>query len=332
MIFKNILLHNVDELLPTEDGGFAMLRAPLTVEQALSDPGPRANRFATGMELRFVIRSGTARLNILCGEAYVYFGNIQAGWSVCSTPASEEPRWIEIEAVTERMPVFERIAKENNHPFSPRVVRIFLKSGIAPVIYDVEGDVEVPAPEMMPQKTILAYGSSITNGLLSILPMTTWIYQLSEKLGVDCLNRGYAGSCYAEPEMVDYLCTLDFDCAVVSFGANVIRLSTEEYEKRARNLITTLCTTHPDRKFIFVDLAYQSSDILDGEEGKAAQLRKIMSRLIAEYNFANAKYVSGLELLNTTCGLSGDLVHPNIKGVNAIANNILPIAKEWFEL
>ena len=77
MIFKNILLHNVDQLLPTEDGGFAMLRAPLSVEQHLADPGPRANRIATGMELRFVIRSGTARIKILCSNAYVYYGNIQ---------------------------------------------------------------------------------------------------------------------------------------------------------------------------------------------------------------------------------------------------------------
>ncbi len=332
MIFKNILLHNVDELLPTEDGGFAMLRAPLKVEQALSDLGIIANRIATGMELRFVIRSGTARIKILCSDAFVYYGNIQAGWQVCSTPASEEPRWIEIESVTESMPIFERIAKENNHPFSPCVVRIFPKSGIAPVIYDVEGDVEVPAPDMMPQKTLLAYGSSITHGSLTVLPMTTWIFQLAENLGVDCLNRGYAGSCHAEPEMVDYLCTLDFDCAVVSFGANFVCFSTEEYEKRARNLITTLCTTHPDRKFIFVDLTYQSSDLFDGEEGKVAQFRKIMSRLVAEYDFANAKYVSGLELLNGTWGLSGDFVHPDTKGVNAIANNITPIAKEWFEL
>ena len=332
MIFKSILLHNVDELVPTDDGGFAMLRAPLAVEQALSDPGPRANRIATGMELRFVIRSGTARIKILCSDAYVYYGNIQAGWQVSSTPASEEPRWIELAAVTERMPTFERIAKENNHPFSPRVVRIFPKSGIAPVIYDVEGDVEVPAADMMPQKTILAYGSSITHGSLSILPMTTWIHQLAENLGTDCLNRGYSGSCHAEPEMVDYLCTLDFDCAVVSFGANMSRFSTEEYEKRARNLITTLCTTHPDRKFIFVDTTYQVSDIFDGEEGKIAQFRKILARLVKTSGFANAKYVCGLELMSGSWGLSGDLVHPNIHGVNTIANNLMPIVKEWFDL
>ncbi len=332
MIFKNILLHNVDELLPTEDGGFAMLRAPLSVEQHLKDPGPRANRFCTGMELRFVIRSGTARIKILSGDAFVYFGNIQGGWQVVSHAGSDEPRWIEVAFDTDRMPYFERIAQENNHPFSPRVVRIFTQSSPAPVIYDVEGDVEVPTADMMPKKTILAYGSSITHGSLAMLPMTTWINQLADNLGTDCLNRGYSGSCFAEPEMVDYLCTLDFDCAVVSFGANMSLYTAEDYEQRARYLIPTLCKAHPDRKFIFIDATYQASDILHGDEGKMAQFRKIMSRLMAEYNFPNAKYVCGLELLDGSWGVSGDLVHPNIVGVNSIAKNLTPIAKEWFEL
>lgn len=332
MIFKNILLHNVDQLLPTEDGGFAMLRAPLSVEQHLADPGPRANRIATGMELRFVIRSGTARIKILCSNAYVYYGNIQGGWQVVCSKGSDEPRWIEIALDTDRMPTFERIAKENNHPFSPQVVRIIPESGIAPVIYDVEGDVEVPSAELMPQKTIMAFGSSITHGSLSMLPMTTWIAQLADNLGTDYLNRGYSGSCHAEPEMVDYLCTLDFDCAIVSFGANMSRYTIELYEERARYLITTLCKAHPDRKFIFVDATYQASDIFSGEEGIMAQYRKIMSRLMAEYSFPNAKYVCGLELLDGSWGVSGDLVHPNIVGVNTIANRLTPIAKEWFEL
>jgi len=61
-----------------------------------------------------------------------------------------------------------------------------------------------------------------------------------------------------------------------------------------------------------------------------AQFRKILSRLVAECGFANAKYVSGLELMDGSWGLSGDLVHPNVLGVNAIAKNITPIAKEWF--
>ena len=331
MIFKNILLHNVDQLLPTEDGGFAMLRAPLSVEAALCEQGKRMNRNATGVELRFVINSGTARIKILSGDIYVYYGSIQAGWQTSKFAGSSEPRWIELPLDTERMPAFERITNENGLLYSPKVVRLIL-CGSNPVIYDVEGDVSLPSAEMLPNKTLLAYGSSITHGSISLLPTTTWVYQLAENFGADYLNKGYAGSCHAESEMVDYLCTLDFDCAVVSFGANFVSFSTEEYEKRARNLITTLCTTHPDRKFIFVDTTYQASDIFYGEEGKIAQFRKIMSRLIAEYGFANAKYVSGLELMNGTWGLSGDLVHPNIKGVNAIANNITPTAKEWFEL
>lgn len=329
MIFKNLLLHNVAELVPTDDGGYAMLRAPLTVEEVLSEPGRRMNRGATGVELRFVIKSGTVRIKIASGDLYVYYGGIQSGWQTSRFAGSEEARWIELPLDTERMPAFERITKENGLIYSPTVVRLIMAGG-QPVIYDVEGDIEPPTADLMPSKTLLAYGSSITHGSLSLLPTTTWVYQLADSLGMDYLNKGYAGSCHAEPEMIDYLATLDFDCAVVSFGANMSRYTAKDYEQRARYLIPTLCKAHPDRKFIFIDATYQASDIFDGEDGKMAQFRKIMSRLMAEYNFPNAKYVCGLELLDGSWGLSGDLVHPNIKGVNAIANNLTPIAKEWF--
>jgi len=213
--------------------------------------------------------------------------------------------------------------------YSPKVVRLIL-CGSNPVIYDVEGDVSLPSAEMLPNKTLLAYGSSITHGSISLLPTTTWVYQLAENLGADYLNKGYAGSCHAEPEMIDYLNELDFDCAVVSLGANMSTFSNEQYERCAKHCIDTLCSAHPDRKFIFIDSSYQASDFFNGEQGKLAQFRKILSRLVAECGFANAKYVSGLELMDGSWGLSGDLVHPNVLGVNAIAKNITPIAKEWF--
>lgn len=329
MIFKNILLHNVAQLVELEDGGYQMLRTPLSVEENLY--GKTQNRGPVGVELRFVINSGTARIKIKSGESYVFYGGIQAGWQTSKFAPSDEPRWIELSLDTERMPAFERITAENNLPYSPKMVRI-LFSGAGPVIYDVEGDISLPTDDMLPEKTLLVYGSSITAGSLSLLPMNTWASQLAQNLSIDCMNKGYAGSCHVEPEMIDYLSTLDFDFAVVSMGANMRDFTNEEYEKRAANCINTLCGAHPDRKFIFIDSSYQASDLYEGESGKLAQYRKILSRLVADSGFANAKYVSGLDLMSGSWGLTGDLVHPNIKGVNAIANNITPIAKEWFDI
>ncbi len=330
MIFKNILLHNVAELQPTEDGGYAMLRSPLAAENGLSERGKLMNRNATGVELRFVLNSGSVRIKIRCDDAYVYYGGVQAGWQTSHFAPSAEPRWIEFSLEHQSMQGLERITEENNYPYSPRMVRVIL-SGSAPVIYDVEGDLSLPTADMMPQKTLLAYGSSITHGSISFVPTTTWVCQLADALGADYLNKGYAGSCHAEPELVNYLATLDFDYAVVSLGANMCDFSNQDYESRAKNVINTLCTARPNSKFIFIDSSYQAGDFFEGEQSKIAQYRKIMSRLVAESGFANAKYVSGLELMSGSWGLTGDFVHPNVKGVNAIANNIIPIAKEWFK-
>ena len=88
MIYKNIEIHNIAELTEHEDGSVSWKRVPdevcKTLEGRLAD---KVVRFATGVELRFVIRGENAviRMSALGGDPksfytfHVFRGGIQGG-------------------------------------------------------------------------------------------------------------------------------------------------------------------------------------------------------------------------------------------------------------
>lgn len=59
IIYKNALLHNVSDLTEDTDG-YLVNRMPTTVAASLTETGQKVNHFATGVEIRFVINSGSA--------------------------------------------------------------------------------------------------------------------------------------------------------------------------------------------------------------------------------------------------------------------------------
>ena len=65
MIFQNIQVHNVAELIPCEDGGVTWYRVPKHVYDALERDGGRAMaRSCTGVELRFVLKGEKAKIHL----------------------------------------------------------------------------------------------------------------------------------------------------------------------------------------------------------------------------------------------------------------------------
>lgn len=325
MIFKNIELHDVAETVMTEDGGYEMLRAPLEVEKHLSERGQIQNRGCTGVELRFVIKSGTARIKISGKSAVTFFGGVQSGWQTSVYTFSDTPEWVEIAPPDSRnLELYRRLSRESGYKYDPSVIRILL-NGKA-VIYDVEGDVAPPDASLLPDRKFLAYGSSITHGSIAYVPCNTWVAQVASALGAAPYNKGYAGSAHLEPEMADWLATQDFDIATVSMGANVTAYEPEKYRTHVKYYIEKMSSSHPDTPIFFIDTTYQYDDWQGG--GILARFREILCEEVKKSGFKNAHYVNGTELMGGSWGLTGDLVHPNVMGVNAIVQNLLGKIRE----
>ena len=223
MDHQNIRFHNVEELEPVE-GGWLLRRVGAAARARIS-PGVQENCFATGIELRFTMPDGAVDLLLKtipqaeAATAHIFFGSFQGGWEYSSKNIGADVTRIHIEYPA-KLATLRRITAEKQLAFAPEVVRVVLP--YVPVIFaGVEGRTALPAADQLPQKTYLAYGSSITHGSLSLIQPDCYVFRNAQALGVDYLNLGFAGNALMEEEMANYLVSRrDWDFASVEMGIN----------------------------------------------------------------------------------------------------------------
>lgn len=327
MQFKGIELHNVRELIKGEYG-YILSRLPSSLVPHLKTDGLTA----TGVELRLVPISDEVKIKIkrvLPGVtvANIYYGSVQSGWQELYKAITYEP----CEITVKRSPNLETIKGFSDSigaPFSPEVIRIVLQSGQYEII-DVEGECRVPTAEELPKRTYLAYGSSITHGSLSITPCRSYPFIISERLGTDYINFGYAGSAMLEPEMADFIAdNCEFDIATVEMGINMLKtVSPEELRTRVKYFVNRIATAHPTKPIYATNIFYHSEDFLKpGDETSTTNVfRRIIRETVLALGLPNVTFVDGLSILSGVEYLSEDTTHPNAEGIEMIAKGFLKV-------
>lgn len=338
MQYKNIEVHNIGKIREGEQSdGFRWCRVPEDVYESMeTDLGKIMCRISTGVELRFVMKSDkvTIRMRTLgddpCGVFHVYRGSIQGS---CTDHEGKKAVGKEFEDFvidqSKHLPMLRRITKDFDYPFDPEVVRVIFDRG-AFEIAEIIGDVEPPKPEQMPAKTMLAYGSSITHGSNSIDQSHSWVSVVGHNLKMDCWNLGMAGSCCMEPALVDYMAREGengkWDLAVLELGINVLDDWEEElFRERVDNTVKQIAGRNPEKPVYVISPFYCYADY-NGEE-KIKRWREVVEQSVRELNYPNVTYINGLDLLGDMSLISGDVVHPNIYGVDQIAHRLTEIIK-----
>ncbi len=328
MKFDNMVFHNVEELEKTEKG-YLPRRLRREIREEISE-GVRDNIFATGMELRFTMPEGSADIILRAdmvpesATAHIFFGSFQGGWDQSSKNIYETETRIHIEYPEERkMNTLRELTKEQQLPFAPEVVRVVLP--YVPCYYvGVEGVVEPPKPEQLPKVTYLAYGSSITHGSLGLIQPDSYVFRISQLLGCDYLNLGFAGRALMEPKMAEYIVSRkDWSFASVEMGINAVEkkkgVTIEEFEKRIDRFTQILAA---DSRPVFATSIFGFNDI---DQERAENMR----RIVRKYASARLIYTDGLQILNNPCYISSDLVHPSVQGQQQIAERWSRVMKEY---
>lgn len=83
-----------------------------------------------------------------------------------------------------------------------------------------EGSQLLPAPDYANSKTIVYYGSSITQGGCASRPGNSYQAIVSRRFDCDYVNLGFSGSAKAEDAMIDYICGLKKDIFVYDYDHN----------------------------------------------------------------------------------------------------------------
>ncbi len=335
MIYNNIDLHNVDEVIKTEHV-FLMQRVNSDVLQHLFPMvQEKIAYYATGVELRFVINSGEAEIDLYIDEdrfdgivttspvtAHIFYGDLQSGYQTPDYHLHPGLNTLKL-SIPEELGLLQKL----DHSFDPRVVRIILPQTIIEFV-GARGDIRLPDKSMYPEKTVLFYGSSITNGADSTSPVSTFAFRTAKRLGFDYFNLGFSGNAGVEKEMARYISDRnDWDYACIELGANVYGYSDEKFDEYVKNFTDIMASD--GRPVFCTDLFACYGDIFGWAE-KTEKMRATVKKH-AERN--GLYFVSGLSLLPSDPeNLTTDGVHPSVEGAAVLTENYVKHLKTMLNL
>ena len=338
MIYKNAEIHNVEEMVTNEDGSVSFIRVPMEAYEKLEMPGGQRQAIgSTGVEIRFVIKGDAAKIKMaIDGDStstnvfHVYRGGIQGGWEdhEVHKVVSEEAEEFIIKK-TSNIDRLKKMSEASNLSFDPSVVRVIFDRGRYK-FYDISGDIEPPKKEQLPECTLLTYGSSITHGSNSIDASHSWASVLAHNLDMDLRNLGLAGSCALEKEMADYIAKLGregkWDKAILELGINVLGWEEEKIRERSNYLIKKVAEANPDKDIYVISPFFYCEEYFSNSKA-GEKWRKILKEEVELLNYPNVKYIKGTDILPDMSYISADMVHPNIYGVQKIAEELTGIIK-----
>lgn len=334
MIYENIEIFNAEEVLPSATNeGICWRRVPETVEKSLESAGGLdCSRNCTGVELRFVmngdkavVRMAKERKDEETNVFHVFFGSVQGSWEDCELDKYVGENYVDY--VVKKPSDFQtvkKMAEKDGEWFSPDVCRIIFDRGFYRLA-GVRGDVRPPEKKMLPKKTILFYGSSITHGSNSIDASHSFASVVGWNLKCDVRNLGFAGSCYMEPPFIDYIAESGekglWDVAVLELGINVLPWEEAKIRNRVRYAVETIAKRNRSKK-VFVISPFYSNDDFSAKGVMSDKWRKIIKETTEVLSLDNVVYVNGKSVLPSSKYLSADLVHPNVYGAQKIADKL----------
>lgn len=334
MIWKNVEIFNIAELIELPDGAVTWRRVPEAVEKTL-ERGAQSLRYSrgfTGVELRFVLKGEKAVIRLakeqddgVDNSFQIFRGGFQGpygDYAKSKVLNTMEPRDIEITHVAnpERLAL---MAQKCDLGWDPNVIRVRFDRGQYKIL-DIIGDVEPPKPEQTPQKTLMVYGSSISVGMDSQTVTMAWPSHVAFRMGMDLRNMSFAGSCVMEPLVCDYLGDLGtqgkWDMAILELGINATSFEPEKVEQRSRYILEQVAGRNPQKPVFVVSPFHSPSDLM--ETGKTQIWRDTLSRIIGEGTWPNVTYINGMDILPDVSWFTGDGLHPSAYGQVRIAEGI----------
>jgi lysophospholipase L1-like esterase len=264
----------------------------------------------------------------------VYFGDYQYNYYLVP------PEGI----VIELEPIYAKAAVEKlsstRHCFSPCLVRLQLYNSIS---FDgISGGYSLPGETDVPARKYLAYGTSITQGRLSISPDLSFPAILGNLTGYDVYNYGMGGACFLEDSTIDFLCSESYNLISLCLSVNMLNKGyrAENFSLRLRKLLAALRKKNPEALVFLISIVthWRDMDVTvkpfgwdkgenPGENGGSAEDCKLYRGIVeqAGRDFG-VVFIDGGKILSSS-RLSVDLLHPANYGAFEMAYKLYELYK-----
>ncbi|MBQ6789755.1 MAG: hypothetical protein IJO81_06190 [Clostridia bacterium] len=173
---------------------------------------------------------------------------------------------------------------------------------------------------------IVYYGSSITQGGCASRPGNSYESLISRRFNRDFINLGFSGSAKAEPEIAEYVKSLDMSVFVYDYDHNAhsVDYLCETHER----MFKTVRSAHPDLPVIMMSRPVYDPN--DDEKARIEVIRETYQNAL-DAGDTNVYLIEGRELMALARdeGLV-DACHPNDLGFASMAAAIIPVMEKIF--
>jgi len=324
--FPGVELHNITATAPAEwdESGEQLLRVPDEVGDGLNEMAQGRVRCPSGGEIRFVPQDGedveiTISTNEDC-QFRVFWGPFQP-WQPTEIAAGET------HTLTLNVP--ERVAEMDENietgRFARNVCRVRFERYAPIAVHDVSGNPRTPEAGEVPEKRMLAYGTSITEGAAGSATHMNYVNHAARELGADPLNLGCSGSAYCEESMAEHIAGRDdWEFATLALSVNMANTGNfpvEEFAERAEPFVNTIAEANPEKPVACITLFPYHDDITaSGDAEHSAAYRQTLRDIVADAP-ENVTLLEGPDLLDPA-HLGADLLHPGDTGMEEIGENL----------
>lgn len=192
------------------------------------------------------------------------------------------------------------------------------------ILIDDDAQIFEPTPYRT-EKPVVFYGSSITEGGCCCNIINAYNAILSRHLDFDYINLGFSGSAKGEPEVAEFISTLDMSAFVYDYDHNADTpedlLKTHEpffkIIREAHPLLPVIMMTRPKQKY-------------NEDEIRRRDIVKLTYDNAIRNGDKNVYFIDGETFFegddSNACSIDG--IHPNDLGFSRMAEKIEPILKK----
>lgn len=182
----------------------------------------------------------------------------------------------------------------NNMSNEMREFKMYLPlyDGIANIEVGIDSSSVIKKPLKSNRKSIVFYGTSITQGGCASRPGMAHTNIISRKLNIDCLNFGFSGNGKMEQPINELISELNPTFYVIECLPN---MNVEQITNRTIPLVKTIREKHPETAIVFVENFIYEPSILNKEmdlniDKKNTALKTEFTKMI-EGGFDNIFYI-----------------------------------------
>lgn len=174
-------------------------------------------------------------------------------------------------------------------------------------------------------KTIVFYGSSITQGCCASSPLSCYTNIVADYFGYSLLNFGFSESAKGEKNVIEFIASFDAALFIIEYDHNA------EYDLFKKNHFTVyelIRAAHADTPIIFLSRFSGGMSISNDEEDNRINVIRQTVKKAKKQGDDNVYFISGKDVIPGKSNCFVDDRHPNDRGMKIIANHIIEYIEE----